>query len=209
VFRVTRIALRAPGGSSETVSVRTFASAFGVLVLGASLSACLSACASSEGPPAGDGFGPPDVVAGTRKVAASTARGAKAVGRSLGTAYRGVSQGFQGPADPAAYGAYPDDYVPVIRKHMLRFEGVDESASFEFGKPVRGYLNKGLLRGGEVEWQGWIVEVSIRTISAFGQPQTEAFVARLSDGDVVEVIEAAYAGALRRVPDAAPPAAAD
>jgi hypothetical protein len=148
------------------------------------------------------------MVEGTRKVAAGTARGARAVGRSIGTAYRGVSQGFQDPADAAAYGPYPDDYVSVIRKHMLRFEGVDERASFEFGQPVRSYLNKGLLRGGEVEWQGWIVDVSIRTTSAFGQPQTEAFVVRLSHGDVVEVLEAAYAGALRRVTDAAPPAAA-
>jgi hypothetical protein len=196
-------------GPSETVSVGTITSALSALLLCACLCACLAACASSEGPAAEEAsWGPPDAVAATRKVAAGTARGAKAVGRSIGTAYRGVSQGFQDPADAAAYGAYPRDYVSVIRKHMLRFEGVDERASFEFGQPVRSYLNKGLLRGGEVEWQGWIVDLSIRTINAFGQPETEAFVVRLSDGDVVEVVEAAYAGALRRVPESAPTAPA-
>lgn len=207
MIRVTRIALRPQVGSSETVSVRISAPALGVLALCAALCAGFCACASSEGTAAGDRFGPPDVVEGTRKAAASTARGARMVGRSIGTAYRGVSHGFQDPTDARAYGARPDEYVSVIRKHMFRFEGVDEAASFEFGQPVRGYLNKGLLRGGDVEWQGWIVDVSIRTTSAFGQPQTDSFVVRLSDGDVVEVLEAAYAGALRRVPEAAPPAA--
>jgi hypothetical protein len=180
------------GGSSETVSVRTSAPTAVLLALCAGLCAC-----ASEG-----GGDTPDLVAITRTVGAGTARGARAVGSSLGTAYRGVRQGFQDPANAAAYGPYPKGYASVIRKHMLRFEGVDERASFEFGEPVRSYQNKGLFRGGEVEWQGWIVDVSIHTTGAFGQPRTEAFVVRLSHGDVVEVVEAAYAGALRRVPAA-------
>jgi hypothetical protein len=184
--------------SAETVSVRTSAPTAALLALCAALCACAS----------GGGGDTPDLVAITRTVGAGTARGAQAVGSSVGTAYRGVRQGFQDPSDTAAYGPYPKGYASVIRKHMLRFEGVDERASFEFGEPVRSYLNKGLLRGGEVEWQGWIVDVSIHTTSAFGQPRTEAFVVRLNGGDVVEVVEAAYAGALRRVPAAGPVGAA-
>jgi hypothetical protein len=169
------------------------------------LCAVLCACTSLEGPTADTDTWTAEVKQGTRKVASSTARGARAVGRSIGTAYRGVSHGFEDPADKA-YGPFPKHYVTAIRKHMVRFEGVDESASFEFGKPVRGYLNKGLLRGGDIEWQGWIVDVSIKTITAFGQPHSDDYVVRMNDGDVVEVLEAAYAGALKRVPDP-PPAA--
>jgi len=101
--------------------------------------------------------------------------------------------------------------VRTIRKHMHRFERVPETASFRFGKPERSYLNKGLLRGGDVEWQGWIVEVAIETTTAFGQPHTDEYVVRMNDGDVVEVLEAEYAGALRRVrqdPPSAPAAPA-
>jgi hypothetical protein len=176
--------------------VRTSAATAALLAL----CAALCACASSGGDA-------PDLVAISQTVGAGTAHGARAVGRSLGTAYRGVRQGFQDPAE-AAYGPYPKGYASAIRKHMLRFEGVDQRASFELGEPVRSYLNKGLLRGGEIEWQGWIVDVSVHTISAFGQPRTDAFVVRLSGGDVVEVVEAAHAGALRRVPAAAPRRAA-
>ena len=98
-----------------------------------------------------------------------------------------------------AYGPFPKNYVAVIRKHMIRFEEVEPSAGFEFGQPARAYLNKGLLRGGDIEWQGWIVEVSIKTITAFGQTHVDEYVVRMNDGDVVEVLEARYAGALKRV----------
>ena len=179
------------------VIVRTFTPAALLLC------AWLCACTSLEGPTADTDTWTSEVKAGTQKVAATTARGARAVGRSIGTAYHGVSHGFQDPS-ASAYGRYPRNYVAVIRKHMTRFQGVDEKASFEFGKPVRSYLNKGLLRGGEIEWQGWIVDVSIETTTAFGQPHTEQYVVRMNDGDVVEVLEAAYAGALKRVPDSSP-----
>ena len=145
---------------------------------------------------------------GGQKVATATARGAVAVGDSVGTAYRGVTNGFEEPADQAAYGPYPRDYVNAIRKHMTRFEGVKESASFQFGKPVRSYLNKGLLRGGEIEWQGWLVDVSIPK-TRFGQPAVDEYVVRMKDDDVIEVLKKEYAGAFRRISDEppAPPAA--
>lgn len=179
------------------VIVRTF------VLLAAALSLC--ACTSLEGPTADTDTWTAEMKQGTKKVASATTRGAVAVGDSIGTAYRGVSKGFEDPADKA-YGPYPHNYVATIRKHMLRFEDVPEDASFEFGKPVRSYLNKGLLRGGDIEWQGWIVDVSIETTTAFGQPHTEEYVVRMNDGDVVEVLEKAYAGALKRVePAPAPP----
>ncbi len=135
---------------------------------------------------------------GGGKVAAASVRGAEAVSDSVGTAYHGVKKGFDQPAS-SDYGRYPEDYVDVVRKHLVRFEGVTEPASFRFGKPVRAYLNKGLLRGGEVDWQGWVVDVAIETKTAFGQPRVDEYVVRMTDGDVVEVVEKAYAGSIRRL----------
>lgn len=131
-------------------------------------------------------------------VASATVRGAEVVGESVGTSYRGVRDGFQEP-DDTAYGPYPRDYANTIRKHMLRFEGVKQPASFVFGEPVKSYLNKGLLLGGDIDWQGWAVDVAIQTKTPFGQTQLDEYVVRMNDGDVVEVVEKAYAGAIRRV----------
>ena len=131
-------------------------------------------------------------------MASATVRSAEAVGESVDTAYRGVRKGFE-PPENNAYGPYPQDYANTIRKHMLRFEGVTGAASSQFGKPGGGYLNKGLLLGGEVEWQGWVVDLAIGTKTTFGQPDVDEYVVRMKDGDVVEVLEKAYATALTRV----------
>jgi len=176
-----------------------------LVVAAAALFAC--ACTSLEGTTPDLDTWTHEVAEGGRKAASATARGAEAVGDTVGTGYRGVTNGFEDPADEEAYGPFPHDYVAVIRKHMRRFEGVGPGASFKFGKPVRSYSNKGLLRGGDIEWQGWIVDVSIETTAAFGQPHSEEYVVRMNDGDVVEVLEAKYAGALRRVEPKPAPAA--
>jgi len=186
------------------VTVRTRSHAAAVLLF-ALACAALCACTSLEGTTADTDTWTSEVKDGAEKVGAATARGAKAVGHSIGTAYRGVSNGFEDPKGKA-YGPYPKNYVAVIRKHMIRFSGIDENASFEFGQPVRGYLNKGLLRGGDIEWQGWIVDVAVKTSTTFGQPHVDEYVVRMNDGDVVEVMQAAYAGALKRVPADASPA---
>jgi len=168
----------------------------------------LCACASAEGTTAAPGTFTSDVERGARTVASATARGAEAVGDSLGTAYDGVTNGFEDP-EHGAFGPYPKDYVRTVRNHMQRFENVPDTASFSFGQPERGYLNKGLLRGGKVEWQGWVVTIKIETATAFGQPQIDEYVVRMNDGEVVEVLRAKYASAIRRVMQepASPPAA--
>ena len=148
-----------------------------------------------------------DVQVGGEKVAAASMRSAEAVGESVGTAYHGVRKGFDEP-DGNAYGRYPIDYVDTVRRHMMRYEGVKQPASFQFGKPMRAYLNKGLLRGGAIEWQGWVVDLTIETRTPFGQPDTREYVVRMSEGDVVEAVDKAYASAIRRVADAPVPASA-
>jgi hypothetical protein len=157
----------------------------------------LCACASFEGTSAKVEDLGSDLKAGGRVVASATVTGAEAVGDSVGTAYHGVKQGFQQP-DDGAYGPYPRDYVNKIRRHMLHFGDVDKSASFAFGKPERSYQNKGLLLGGEIEWQGWVVDVAVQTRTRLGQPEVDEYVVRMNDGEVIEVVERDHAGALKR-----------
>ena len=149
-----------------------------------------------------------DITEGTQKVASATVRGAEVtaevVGESMGTAYRGMKNGYA-PPDQDAYGPRPRDYVNQIRRHMLRFEGVKATASFQIGQPVRAYLNKGLMRGGDVEWQGWLVDVEIQTKTALGQPDVGHYVVSMKDGEIVEVMEKEYASAFQRVPADPPP----
>ena len=171
------------------MDVRTFA-----LLIAAAL---LCACSSFEGTSAKVEDLGTDLKTGGKIVASATVSGAEAVGDSVGTAYHGVKQGFQ-PPDDKGYGPYPKDYVNKIRRHMLHFGDVDKSASFTFGKPERSYLNKGLLLGGEIEWQGWVVDVAIQTTTRFGQPQVDQYVVRMNDGDVIEVVEKDQAGAIKR-----------
>jgi hypothetical protein len=141
-------------------------------------------------------------------VAEGAGRGAEVVGESLGTAYRGVRSGFQEP-NPNGFGPYPDDYAAAVKRHMLRFEGVDEDASFRFGRPLKGYSNDGILAGGEVDWQGYIVDLEVETERFGGQKRTKAYVVRIRAGEVVEVLDATYAGALKRFDASMPAARAD
>ena len=89
--------------------------------------------------------------------------------------------------------------LKVVLENMLRFEDVPDKAGFRFGKPEKGYLNKGLFRGGDIEWQGWVVDLAIESTTVFGQPHTDEYVVRMNDGDVVEVLEKRYSSAIRRV----------
>ena len=92
---------------------------------------------------------------------------------------------------------------------MLRFEGVSELASFQFGRPVKGYTNKGILAGGEIEWQGYMVDVEIETKRFGGQKRSKAYVVRMHDDEIIEVLDATYAGALKRFEESLPAAQAD
>ncbi len=138
-----------------------------------------------------------DVKSQASRAADATARGAAAAGEAMGTAYQGVRNGFQ-PPDAHGYGAFPRDHAAAIRRHMQHFENVPADASFRFRRPEKGYLNKGVLAGGGVAWQGYLVEVEVLAKALFAsQTEPNRYVVRMRDGDVVEVLEADYADALR------------
>lgn len=159
--------------------------------------ALLFACTSIEGPTADVDTWKQGWKDRAGAVADGAERGAVAVGDSLGTAYQGVRDGFQEP-DAHAYGPYPKDYAAQIKHHMQRFEGVPDDASFQFGRPVQAYTNKGILAGGQIEWQGYVVDVEVET-RRLGQARSQDYIVRLRDGLVIEVVDARYAAGIERV----------
>lgn len=158
----------------------------------------LSGCASSPSSAPQLEEQPGRVGSGAKAVAKGAARGAKAVGHSLAEAYHGVTTGFEEPTGEATFGRYPKHYAGEIRKHFERFLGVSPKASYEFGRPVKGYINEGILLGGEIAWQGYLVDVEIETRSLI-QTTRHGYVVRMRDGEVIEVHEAAKSGYLHRV----------
>ena len=165
------------------------------------------ACTSIDGPTSDVDEWKKDWSTRATAVKDGAAAGAQAVGRSMGTAYRGVREGFEEP-DASAYGPYPKGYADAIRRHMLRFEGVPKEASFRFGKPEKAYMNAGILAGGEIEWQGWVVDVAVETTTFAGQKRSKAYAVRMTNGEVEEVQDAAYAKAsVHRLSDETQPAA--
>ena len=138
------------------------------------------------------------------RVAEGTAAGAEKVGDSLGTAYQGVRDGFEDP-DAGRFGIYPKRYATTIKRHLIRFEDVPGDANFQFGKPERAYTNKGILAGGAVDWQGYVVDVEIQTEGFAGQVRSTGYAVRLTDGEVEEVMDARFTSAIRR-PDSEPKA---
>lgn len=131
---------------------------------------------------------PPDLGRAAVGWASAVKSGAGAVGRGVATAYRGVRSGFEEPDADARFGPYPRDYVETIRKHLIRALHYPEDAGFVFGRPERGYLNRGLFQGGGVAWQGWLVDAQVTTTQRLtGHQTTRRYVVRLRDGEIVDV----------------------
>ena len=111
-------------------------------------------------------------------MATATVRSAEAVGESVGTAFRGVTNGFEDTfRDRDRLPDAPRDYVNAIHNTWCASRASRRRPSFQFGKPVRSYQNKGLLRGGDIDWQGWVVDVAIPRIRS-GKPHVDEYVVR-------------------------------
>lgn len=127
-----------------------------------------------------------------------------AMGRSIGTAFRGVTSGFE-TADPTGdYGKAPTRYIGRIRSHFSNILRVSDGSSFKFGSPERGYMNTGILRGGDISWRGYLVEVEVAEKGLLSSGKPRRYVVRMRDGEIVEVHPAARAREIKRVSEGAP-----
>jgi hypothetical protein len=148
-----------------------------------------AACASTpeedvaEKPDLGRG-----VIEGSKAVGNAMKNGAIAFGKGMGTAYEGVRNGFQEPEDEAAFGPYPKGYVDAVRKHFFRVMRYPDDTRFVLGRPEKGFMNRGLLRGGGVAWQGWLVDVDVETVQLLTKHRAaRRYVVRVHSGEIIEV----------------------
>lgn len=153
--------------------------------------ACLlfAACAST---PEEEVVDKPDlgrgVIEGSKAMGVAMKDGAVAFGKGMGTAYQGVRHGFQEPTEEAAFGPFPKRYVNNVKKHFFRVLRYPDDTRFVLGRPQRGYMNKGLLRGGGVAWQGWLVDVEVETVQGLTRHRAgRRYVVRMRNNEIIEV----------------------
>lgn len=137
------------------------------------------------------------------RAARATWRAARGAGGQMQTAARGIRDGFERVSADADYGSYPSSYTAVVRKHFQRVLRFPETSSFRFGRPRKGYMNHGLLRGGGVAWRGYLVDVEVtRRTALFGSAvRAEPYVVRLRDGEVIDVHKGAEHRFLGDIPE--------
>jgi hypothetical protein len=128
------------------------------------------------------------VIEGSKAVGRAVKHGATAFGRGMGTAYQGIRHGFQEPSQDAAYGPYPKGYVVAVKKYFHRVLRYPEDTRFVLGRPQKGYMNRGLFRGGGVAWQGWLIDVQVETVQNLtGHRADHAYVVRMRNNEIIEV----------------------
>ena len=168
--------------------------------------ALLAACAGTPEEEAADR---PDLGQSTLDASKAMGRamkdGAVAFGSGVGTAYKGVRNGFAKPDEQTSFGPYPKNYVRMVKSHMIRVERYPTDSRFKIGRPQLGYMNKGILRGGGVAWSGWLVDVQVETVSLTRHKARGTYVVRIRDNEIIEVHK--DDSLLRRVKDQAPASA--
>ena len=70
------------------------------------------------------------------------------------------------------YGYPPKDYQMTIRNYFANKLKRASTAQYSFSKPQRAYKKKGFAYGGGIEWEGWLVDVSIATSNRMGRMLT-------------------------------------
>ncbi len=170
------------------------------------LAGALAACAGTPE----DGADRPDLGKSTLEASKAMGRamkdGATAFGSGVGTAYRGIRQGFAEPDEETSFGPYPKDYVRLVKSHLIRVERYPDSTRFRIGRPQMGYMNKGILRGGGVAWSGWLVDVHVETVQGLTRHRAARdYVVRVRNHEVIEVHK--DDSLLRRVKSQAPASA--
>jgi hypothetical protein len=72
------------------------------------------------------------------------------------------------PAPDADYGAYPVNFEAGVRERIGSLLKDPDSARYQFGAPVKGYANTGLIYGGGVTFTGYFIPVEVNARNGFG-----------------------------------------
>jgi len=94
-----------------------------------------------------------------------------------------------GQATSPEYGLRPSNYVSSIQSYFSTKLARSNDAKYKFSQPKRAYKRKGLAYGGDVDWKGWLVEISIATTSRSGRLLTpKPYMVLFTGNQVVEHI---------------------
>lgn len=81
---------------------------------------------------------------------------------------QGCASMFKQPPLEADFGTPPVHYEETIKAHFDNVLIDPESARYQFSTPIKAYGNKGLVWGGGVSWQGWLVDVYVNAKNRYG-----------------------------------------
>ena len=70
------------------------------------------------------------------------------------------------------YGLPPQNYKIIIKNYFANKLKRPQGAVYKFSKPQKAYKRKGLAYGGNIDWKGWLVDVSVATKSRSGRLQS-------------------------------------
>ncbi|HIO96064.1 MAG TPA: hypothetical protein EYG67_04510 [Campylobacterales bacterium] len=73
------------------------------------------------------------------------------------------------PVQMSKYGYPPQNYQLTIKNYFSNKLKHASTAQYTFSSPQRAYKKKGFAYGGGVEWEGWMVDVSIATQNRTGR----------------------------------------
>ena len=105
------------------------------------------------------------------------------------TIMTGCATGFKQPATGSNYGAYPENYETLVKQSFDETLIDPESARFRFLKPRKGYSNRGWALGGDVVWQGYLVQTRVNAKNRFGgYTGFKSYVLMVRDGHVSRVL---------------------
>ena len=87
------------------------------------------------------------------------------------------------------YGRPPQAYRIKVKNYFANKLKRGLTAEFKISSPKRAFKRKGLAYGGEIDWRGWMVDVSVATHSRTGRLQKpKPYMILFSDSEIVEDI---------------------
>ena len=100
------------------------------------------------------------------------------------------------------YGRPPQSYRIKIKNYFANKLKRGLTADFKISAPKRAFKRKGLAYGGEIDWKGWMVDVSVATHSRTGRLQKpKPYMVLFNDSEIVEDILGSDHKLLTRVGD--------
>jgi hypothetical protein len=93
------------------------------------------------------------------------------------------------PVRTVEYGYPPQNYRSTIKNYFANKIKRADKSTYKFSAPQKAYKRKALAYGGDIEWRGWLVDVSITTPNRVGRLMSPKYhMVLFNDSVIVEDI---------------------